>query len=160
MSATLPPHRARRPAQQGMGMITAIIVLVLLATLAAAVVRLSFVESADSGQDLAAGRAAQAANTGIEWGLYQAIHSGGSWSACSNASKTLDLRTDMGMWVTVTCNATTYSEGETSPGVPANVVLYSLEAVACNGSASCPDNTRVGSVGYVERKRAVQVTSP
>ncbi len=146
--------------QQGMGMVTAVIVLVMLATLAAAVVRLSFTEETTSGQDLMGARAAQAASTGIEWGLYQAVNTSGSWSACSNASKTLDLRADMGMWVTVTCNAQTYYEGKSDAFTDRPLVVYTLEAVACNGTNACPDNTRVGSVGYVERKRAVQASNP
>jgi MSHA biogenesis protein MshP len=149
-----------RPLRQlGMGMITAMIVLVMLATLAAAVVRLGFTEATTSGQDLMGGRAAQAASTGIEWGLYQAINSAGSWSACSNASKTLDLRADMGMLVTVTCDARLYHEGKSDTNTDWPLTVYTIEAVACNGASACPDNTRVGSVGYVERKRAVQATS-
>jgi MSHA biogenesis protein MshP len=155
MSAAHRLHRATR--QRGLGVIGALVVLVFLAALAAAVVRLNFAEQVTSGQDLSASRAAQAAGSGIEWGLYQAIKS--SWTTCSNASQTLDLRADFGVWVTVSCNSTTYSEGEVSEGVPQTVRLYTLESVACNGVSACPDNTRVGSPGYVEKKRTVQLTN-
>lgn len=142
---------------RGLGIIGALVVLVFLAALAAAVVRLNFAEQLTSGQDLASARAAQAASSGIEWGLYQAIK--GSWTTCSNAAQTLDLRADFGVRVTVTCNSTTYSEGEVAEGVPQTVRLYTLDAVACNGAATCPDNARVGHPGYVEKKRTVQFTN-
>jgi MSHA biogenesis protein MshP len=145
------------PATQGLGMIGALVVLVFLAALAAAVVRLNFSEQITSGQDLASSRAAQAASSGIEWGLYQALK--GSWTSCSNASQTLDLRADFGVRVTVSCNSMTYNEGEVAEGSPQTVRLFTLDAVACNGAAACPDNTRVGFPGYVEKKRTVQLTN-
>ena len=117
-----PRHLRRARSLRGLGIIGALVVLVFLAALAAAVVRLNFAEQVTSGQDLASSRAAQAASSGMEWGLYQAIK--GSWTSCSNASQTLDLRTDFGVWVTVTCNSTTYNEGEVSEGSPQTVRLF------------------------------------
>jgi MSHA biogenesis protein MshP len=139
-----------------MGMIAALVVLVFMATLAAAIVRLNFAEQVTSGQELAVSRATQAASSGIEYGLYQALQ--GTWSACSATSQTIDLSTDFGMKVTVTCNSTVFNEGNSSEGTAQTVRLYSLDAVACNAVTSCPDNTRVGNPGYVERKRSVQFT--
>jgi MSHA biogenesis protein MshP len=143
--------------QRGLGVLGALVVLVFLAGLAAAVVRLNFSVQVASGQDLSSSRASQAANSGIEWGLYQVLK--GSWSACSATSQTLDLRSDFGVWVTVSCNATIYSEGESAEGSPQTVRLYTLDAVACNGVSACPDNSRVGAPGYVERQRSVQLVN-
>ncbi len=145
------------PSQRGLGVIAAMVVLVFLATLSAAIVRLNFTEQVTSGQDLSVSRAAQAASTGIEYGLYQALK--GSWTTCSATTQTIDLSTDFGMKVTVTCNSSLYNEGESAEGTAQTVRLYSLDAVACNAPTSCPDNTRAGNTGYVERKRSVQFTN-
>lgn len=146
--------------QSGFGVLSALVVLVLLAALAAAVVRMGFSQSVGSAQGVASARAAQAASTGIEWGLYQAFK--GNWTTCASAgtSATLDLQADMGVRVTVTCSSTTYTEGNSSEGTPRTVRVYQIDAVACNGVSTCPDNSRVGQAGYVERKRSAQAVTP
>lgn len=145
--------RSRRlhPAQRGFGAIAAIVVLVLMAGLAAAVVRLGAAQQQGAAQGLMAGRAAWAAAAGLEWGAYQALR--GSWTACAGASQTLDLSADTGAWVTVSCNSTLYNEGESVPGTPATLRSFTITAVACNSSAGCPDNSRAVQAGYVERAR-------
>ena len=100
-----------------------------------------------------AARALQAARAGTEWGLYQAFK--GSWTTCADASQTLDLSTDTGFRVTVSCTSSVFNEGETSPGVPRTVRLFTIDAVACNGATTCPHNTRATTQGYVERHRQV-----
>ena len=75
--------------QHGFGAIAAVLVLVLLAALAAAVVRLANTQQVGAAQEYNAARAAQAARAGIEWGLYQAFL--GSWTTC--AWLTLTTRT-------------------------------------------------------------------
>jgi len=140
-------------AQRGFGAIAAILVLVLLAGLAAAVIRLSTTQQIGSAQELNAARAAQAARAGIEWGLYQAFR--GSWTACSGNSQTLDLSGDLGMRVTVTCLSSQFNEGESAPGVAQAVRVYTLDAVACNGAAACPDASRATGPTYVERRMQI-----
>ena len=140
----------------GFGSIAILVVLVMLAALAAAIVRLSSSAQASSALDTLGTRADQAARAGVEWGLYQALK--GSWTTCSASSQTLDLRTDIGMMVTVTCSSTTYNEGETSPGVPKVLRIYTIDAIGCN-SSTCPDNARAVQSGYVERRRQVQATN-
>ena len=142
--------------QRGFGVIAAIVVLVVLASLAAAVVRFGSVAQSTSAQAMLAARAMQAARAGPEWGLYQAFK--GSWTTCSGASQTLDLTADTGFRVTVTCDSSRFYEGESAPGAPRQVRLFAIDAVACNGSAACPDNTRATTQGYVERRRQVQAT--
>jgi MSHA biogenesis protein MshP len=141
--------------QRGFGVIASIIVLVILAALAAAIVRFGAVAQTTSAQAVLAARALQAARAGTEWGLYQAFK--GSWTACSGASQTLDLVTDLGFRVTVSCDSRSYNEGETVPGTARLVRLYTIDAVACN-AATCPDNIRATTPGYVERRRQVQAT--
>lgn len=150
------PSRAR-PQAEGFGVVAALLVLVVLSVLGGAIARMSWTQQVSSAQDIDAARAQRAANSGAEWGLYQALR--GTWGTCANVSQTLDLRTQLGVWVTVSCNSTLYVEGETSVGVNNNVRVYVIDAVACNGSATCPDNSRVTSVGYVERRRQVQATN-
>jgi MSHA biogenesis protein MshP len=142
--------------QRGLGALAAVIVLVMLAGLAAAVVRMSWTSQSGMALDVMSARARHAANAGADWGLYQAFL--GSWSTCNNASQTLDLRADTGMIVTVSCRSTTYSEGQNEAGVNQTIRIFNISAVACNGSGACPDNSRVGSSTYVERERLVQAT--
>jgi MSHA biogenesis protein MshP len=139
------PHQQR---VQGFGVIAIMVVLVMLAGMAAAVVRLGWSSQANTSQDLLALRATQAARSGIEWGVYQALR--GTWTACSGATQTLDLSADLGMHVTVTCARNTYNEGESSPGVANVVSVYTINAVACT-AATCPDNTAAVGPYYAER---------
>lgn len=150
-------HRsaASKPAR-GLGAVAVIIVLVTLAGLAAAVLRLGQQAQVSTTQDVLALRAASAARAGIEWGLYKAFK--GTWTACSSASATLDLSSDLGMSVTVSCDSRVYNEGESAPGVPQTLRVYTIEALACN-AASCPDATAAVRAGYVERKRQVHAVN-
>lgn len=145
--------------QRGLGAIAAIIVLVALSAVAAAVVRLSSSQQMDTVQELGAARASQAARAGIEWGLYQAFK--GSWTTCTGASQTLDLSTDFGMRVTVSCSSTLYNEGEVdgSPGTAKQVRVFTLDAVACTTTTTCPDASRATGPTYIERRMQIQASS-
>ena len=75
----------------------------------------------------------------------------------------MQAKTELGMIVTVTCNRTSYVEGQTGTGDPPvfsdrSIQVYRIDAVACNAPTVCPDATRVGSAGYSERRRQVQAT--
>jgi MSHA biogenesis protein MshP len=141
--------------QRGFGAIVAIVILVIMATISAALVRMGTTQQVTSTQDILSARAWQAARAGNEWGLYQALRSG----SCIGATGSLNLRATTGFLVTVTCTAKTFNEGETSPGVPLVITTYSIEAVACN-SAACPDAALAATPGYVERKRLVTANTP
>jgi MSHA biogenesis protein MshP len=146
----------RAAGQRGLGAVAAIAVLVVLAALAAAVVRLGSAAQTGAAQDVLGARAWQAARAGTDWGLYQAFK--GAWSACSNATQTLDLVTETGFRVTVRCDSRSFNEGESAPGTPQTVRVYAIDAVACNGAATCPDDGRAARPGYVERRLQVQAT--
>jgi len=141
--------------QRGFGAIVALVILVIMAVLAAGLVRLGTTQQATSTQDILSARAWQVARAGNEWGLYQALQSG----SCSGASGTLDLRAATGFSVTVSCTSKNFNEGETSPGTPQVITTYSIKAVACN-SAACPDAASAGTPGYVERERLVIANTP
>ena len=143
--------------QRGFGAIAAIVVLVILASLAAAVVSLSSTQQLASAQDVQSAKAWQAARAGNEWGLYRALKDG----ACAAISgKTLDLTADTGFHVTVTCSSLPYSEGEDDATLqPRPLTVYQLKAVACPVAAGCPANgAAVAGAGYVERTRVVLAT--
>jgi MSHA biogenesis protein MshP len=142
--------------QRGLGAITAVLVLVALSVLAAAIVRQSAAAQSATAQEVLATRAAVAARAGLEWGLYQAFK--GGWSACSHASQTLDLTSDTGLKVSVTCDSQLYNEGEATAGVAQQVRVYALEATACSLATSCPDAAAVAQPGYVERRLQVVAT--
>ena len=150
-----------RTPSRGLGAVAVILVLVVLASLAAAVVRLGQQTQTLGTQSLQGARAQAAARAGLEWGLYQAFK--GPWTSCSNASQTLDLAADgAGMRVTVTCDSRLFNEGESAPGTPATVRVFTLDAVACNSrsaATACPDNTAAATQGYVERRRQVQAVN-
>ena len=141
--------------QQGLGMIAAIIILVILASLAGAMATFGTTQQLTSAQDVMSVRAWQAAKAGNEWGLYMALTPGVGWAsgvACTPSAtpqtKVIDLTTDLGFSVTVTCAATKFNEGEDPPGVAKEVTLYTITSTATNGAP-------VTSPGYVERRRVV-----
>ncbi len=158
------PDRVKR--QRGLGAVAALFVLVVLSVLGAAIARLSWTQQISSVQDMEGARAQRAANSGAEWGLFQALQ--GTWTACNGATQTLTgMRADLGMNVTVTCNSTVYVEGQTGAGASPvfsdkAIRVYRIDAVACsavNDLTVCPDAARVASIGYVERRRQVQATN-
>jgi MSHA biogenesis protein MshP len=150
----------RSTAQRGLGAIALILVIVALAAIGAALLRLGMGSQRALADDLMAARALQAAMAGKEWGLYQALHAGASWNSCSAASQTLDLSADYGLRVTVGCNSTVYNEGVADDGVTTKTLrIYTIDAVACNSATSCPDATRAGLPGYVERRVVTQASN-
>jgi MSHA biogenesis protein MshP len=147
-------RRSDPRASAGFGAIAAIFVLVVLASLAAAIVRLGQSTQTGSAQDILGARAWAAARAGTEWGLYQALK--GSWTTCSGASQTLDLSADIGMRVTVRCSSNLYNEGENTSGAAQTQRVDTVNAIACNSTSACPDNARAVQPGYIERRRQVQ----
>lgn len=145
----------RQPAR-GLGAVAIIVVLVALSALAAAIVRMGQAEQATSTRDLMSQRAMQAARAGMEWGLYQAFK--GSWTSCSSATQTLDLRSDYGLYATVTCDSRSFNEGESAPGTPQAIRVFTIDVVACNAS-SCPNAAAAAQPGYVERRRQIHAVN-
>ncbi len=144
--------------ERGFGAVAAIVVLVMLSSLAAAIVRLGWTEQTTFAQDIDTARVTQTANAGMQWGLYKVLKDS-TWSVCATPTQTLDMRSQTGFMVTVTCAYTDYNEGESSEGVAKSMRLYTLEATACSTATTCPDNSRAGSSTYVERRMRVQITN-
>ncbi len=145
--------------QGGFAYIAAVILLVLMAGMATAIVRLNTSQAnAATGAALTA-RASQVARAGLEWAFYQLRTKNAGGCAAANLTLT-DFQKDTGFVVTVSCNPPrSYNEGQ-NPSDGSEVVknIYQVEAVACNGSAgSCPDDNSSAQVDYTERRRVATV---
>jgi len=99
--------------QRGLGAITIIVVLVVLAGIAAAIVRLNAAAQTAATQELLAARAAQAARAGLQWGLYQAFKAHGRVQRRKQHSGTSAAKAACAF--TVSCSSTLYNEGESAP---------------------------------------------
>jgi MSHA biogenesis protein MshP len=69
-------YRSTPRRQAGVGLVTAIFLLVVLAGLGVAMVSLFNAQQASSSLDLQGARAYQAARAGLEWGLFQQMRKG------------------------------------------------------------------------------------
>ncbi|QOY96396.1 pilus assembly PilX N-terminal domain-containing protein [Massilia sp. UMI-21] len=144
------PRRVRRCA--GVGLVTAIFLLVVLAGLAVAAVRISSVQQASSSLDLDGARAYQAARAGIEWGLYQRLRN----NACPNQSFALPADSALARFtVSVTC---TQVDGPLdAAGSTANTTRWRIVAVACNAPVGgvCTSAALGGGPDFVRRRLEV-----
>jgi MSHA biogenesis protein MshP len=136
------PHRSR-----GVGLVTAIFLLVVLAGLGVAMVSIFTSQQASSTLDLQGARAYQAARAGIEWGLFQQLQKG----KCdpSGTSFALPAGSSLeGFVVTVTCTGTG----------AAPLTRHVIVATACSlqrAGGGCPHAT--DSPDYVQRRIEVQI---
>lgn len=140
--------------QSGFAYIAAVILLIVVAIVCAALLRLSSTSQATINQNLLGARASLAARAGVEWGFYQ-LRNGG---ACFGEQTLADFAADSGFVVTVSCTRTSFNEGESSPGVAIAKAIYSIDAVSCN-AATCPsgDAATVSQPDYVERRRIASI---
>lgn len=135
-------------------MVAVIVLLVAMTGLAAGMLRLGASAQATATRDLLGAQAYQSAGAGLQWGLFRAFK--GQWKDCDRQTETIDLGGQGGMLVTVSCDSQVYNEGESTPGVPRQVRIYTLDAIACNGSKQCPQDDAATQPGYVERRRQTQ----
>ena len=131
-----------RNRQRGIGLATAVFLLLVIGALIVFLVNLSSLQHSAAALDVQGSRAYQAARAGIEWGVYRALRNN---SCAGTASFTLSA--DLSDFtVTVACSDTPYTEVDAS-----TKHVYSIVATACNRPAGgiCP-----GSSGpyYVERQ--------
>lgn len=140
--------------QAGFAYIAAIVLLVVVAGMAAGLLRLTSTQQSTVNQALLGAKAGLVARAGIEWGFV----------TCLSTSGTTDLgqfKTDTGFNVSVNCQFTNYQEGERASGqtsISQTKRIVQITAIACNGStARCPDAGSVASADYVERARTATV---
>ncbi|MCC6072367.1 agglutinin biogenesis protein MshP [Massilia sp. GCM10020059] len=141
-----PLPRAAR--SRGVGLITAIFLLVVIAALAVAMVTVFTTQQASSALDVQGSRAYQAARAGLEWGVFKHARPdlcNSTSSFAIGAGTSLD-----GFTVTVTC---TLMDGpDTAGGDTEALDQRKVTAVACNApgeSGACPNPTNSGD--YVQR---------
>jgi MSHA biogenesis protein MshP len=144
-------HRAGCKRQAGVGLVTAIFLLVVIAGLAAALVTIFTSQQAGSQLDQQGTRAYQAARTGIEWGLFQARQANKCDASNSFALPAASVLS--GFTVTVRCSDTP------GPGADLATTVRLIRATACNQ----PDANGICGVSpannldYVQRVIEVQL---
>ena len=136
--------------QSGFAYIAAIVLLIVVAGVCTALLRLSGTQQATVNQGLLGARANLAARAGIEWGFYQ-LRAGGPCFA----DQTLNaFSADSGFVVRVGCIPRPFNEGESGPGVAIGKTIYRIDAVACNAAICGSDDAAiVMRPDYVERRR-------
>lgn len=151
--------------QSGFAYIAAVVLLVVVAGLAVALLRLTSTQQSTVNQALLGARASLAARGGIEWAFRVLDTSCQEAPVEPTAVQLTQFRAESGFHVTVTCSYRTYFEGQRirppSPGGdpqqfvdPLAKRIYRITAVACNGTgASCPDSNSAAGAEYVERAR-------
>lgn len=137
--------------QRGIGLVTAIFLIVVIAGLAAALVTVFTGQQTSSGLDQQGTRAYQAARAGIEWGLFRARMTPAS---CVNSSNFRLPASSMlaAFNVTVTCTPVA------GPGGDAATSVMVLRATACNqfSNGVCGANP-AANLDYVQRVIETQV---
>lgn len=137
--------RDRAPAgsarQRGIGLVTAIFLLVVLALLGAFIVTITSVQQATPALGVQGGRAYHAARSGIEWAIYRALQPATRAATCGAAPSTPASNTFSfsgaglnGFSVTVVCSYTQHQEGP-----PPVFQVFSITSTASSGAFGFPD---------------------
>jgi len=143
--------------QTGFAYIAAVILLVVVAGVSLALLRMTGTQQSTVNQTLLGVRANLAARAGIEWMFYRLTHDG-VLEGCPSGATLADFKPGTGFLVSVSCAARPFNEGEAPAGGSVKKYIYQVEAIACNGAgASCPDNASVARPEYVERRRIATV---
>jgi MSHA biogenesis protein MshP len=141
MSLVSLPRLRGRARDAGFALPTAIFLVVVLAALAAFMVRVSITASSSQALDFQATRAYQAARAGIEWAAYLTLdpdNSGVDPDPCPASPSSVTLDGVLAQFtVSVTCARTLETDGATS------VAIYQIMSTASTGTT--------GTNGYVER---------
>jgi MSHA biogenesis protein MshP len=135
----------RRNRMQGVSLLTAIFLLVVIAVLGAYIASVSTTQHTTANLDVQGSNAYQAAYAGIQFGAYQVLQNGGACAATTSIGLTGVLA---GFSVTVQCTNTTpggYLEGGASRNI------YRIIATGCSppNAGACPG---VQGGYYVERQ--------
>lgn len=133
-------HKSAR----GFAIVSAIFLLVVLAGLGAFLATVSTIQNTTAALDVTSAKAYQAARSGTEWGLYQAL------KATPFCAGSTDIGVVDTMPVTVSCTVLSQPPSEAGMGM-----LYIIVATACNipSGTSCPGDA--ADPNYVERRISV-----
>ena len=129
-----------RGAQRGFALMSAIFLLVVLASLGAYVVRMSSVQQQTVNLALLSAQAFHAAKSGVAWGAHQAVNLG----ICGATTLNLAEGGSNGFTVDVSCTQTAHVEAG------AAIQVYIIDVIAESGAYGGPD--------YVSRRLQVKVT--
>lgn len=121
----------------GFTLVQAIFILVVLALLGVAMMRLIGIQSSTSVFALQGARAYQAARSGLEWGAARAS----TGNSC-NGTLTVESFT-----VNITCSSQSFTEGSIGP-----YDVYRISAIATYGSYGSPD--------FISRRAEMKVGFP
>ena len=119
---------------------SALFLIVVLASLAAVAVRISSVQQQTVVLAMQSSRAYAAARAGVEWAAYQALANG----TCGNVTLALTEAGLSGYSVDTVCTSTSHNEGSDV------TTVYRIEAFARAGAYGTPD--------YVSRRIRATVT--
>ena len=129
-----------RSSQKAFSLVPALFLIVVLAILGVVAVRMSVVQSQTVVLAMQSARAYAAAQSGIEWGAYQALENG----SCGTSTLSLAEGALNGFSVAVSCSSTSHTEAQ------ATINVYTVEAFAWSGAYGQPD--------YVSRRVRATVT--
>lgn len=152
MTRTSRPTMPALARSRGVGLVTAIFLLVVIAALAVAMVTVFTTQQTSSALDVQGARAYQAARAGLEWGIFKHVRP----DPCNSTNSfKLEEGTSLGAFtVTVTCNLT---DGPDSDSGDADALdQRKVTVVACNApsdAGACPNPSN--SSDYVQRMMEV-----
>jgi MSHA biogenesis protein MshP len=139
--------------QQGFSLVTAIFILVVLAMLMTYMLNLNVVQHSTVVLNVQGARAMQAARSGLEYGVYQAL-SGASCSPGSDTVETLAFASTetalKSFSVTVNCTASPHTEATTT------LIFYTITALAENAAYAMGADV---NPDYISRRLRVTVSN-
>ena len=147
---TAPVPAVSPRATRGFTMVSVIFILVVLASLGAALASIGTRQQLGAAAELDASRAYQSARAGLEWSAFQVLRNPAPPAAAPGCFATTSFSPGgslSGFTVTVSCTRTTGTDGA------ASLAFYQLVANACNAPAggACP-NGGTPRATYVERQ--------
>ncbi|MEL4178950.1 agglutinin biogenesis protein MshP [Roseateles sp. PN1] len=131
---------------RGFTLISMLFILVVLAALGAAMAKFSMRQQLGSSSELAAAKAMQAANAGLEWANFQVLRPAAA-PACFGATHIALTGNLSDFVVSISCNLSSGSDGGNT------LNFYQVTATACNAPSAgvCP-TTAALNPSYVERQ--------
>lgn len=145
--------RMMRTAQRGFSLVSAIFLLVVIATLGTFAVTLSTTQHQSAALDVMGARAYQAARAGIEWGAYQVISNptaGIIVCPVGGASNPVAMPAAPSTLAIFSVDVSCWSYAPVSEAAN-TVTMYQLISTATQGTVAAPD--------YVERQMTVTIRS-
>lgn len=137
--------------QKGVVLIAAIFFMIIAAALAGYLLTISGTTHYSSLSTVLDARANSAARAGVEWAVYEALHSGGACSTDPGTTTAFSLTEGglNGFSLSVTCTSSAHSEGTST------VNVYEIDSIATRGSRI---SGGLGDPTYVRRELKAVVT--